>query len=201
MTTTAVDLAALTERFFALGAPPAHDAARPWRYRRRVTSLGWPAVAYLGALVETHRPARILDLGSGLTSLVLRSLSADVWTTDTSPGWLTKTLLELQREGLSTDRCYTQATFEQDRASRLTYDLISADIADTGFRRGLAPRLAGWLAPGGRIVLDDWHLPGYAEGMGAALRTLGFAVTAQPDTIDEFGRFVALATREAHGPA
>lgn len=195
--TTLNELAAIYDRFFALGGPPEWDQARPWRYRRRITSLGWPAAAYLGSLVETYRPGRILDLGSGLTTHILRSLSADVWTTDTSPGWLLKTVAELQRDGRATDRCFLHETFAQSPAAAERFDLISVDIADTAFRRSLAPQLARWLAPGGRMVLDDWHMDAYREGMTVALVAAGMLVEPQRETTDEFGRYVALATWEA----
>ena len=198
--TQQIDLRAVYDRFFALGAPPVQDKDRKWRYRRQVTSIGWPAVRLIGEIVRERRPARVLDLGSGLTTIVLRELAREipgmqVVTTDTSRGWLLKTMLECRRDGLSDRDFFMHGTFEADPLAREQYDLITVDIADTPFRRALAPKLAKWLAPGGTMVLDDWQIQPYAPTMRVRLEEEGLTVEPKPATADEFGRFVALAYR------
>lgn len=196
-----VDLRAVYDRFFELGGPPQQDKDRKWRYRRKVTSLGWPTVRFIGSLVEERHPQRVLDLGSGLTSIVLRSLAREngmrVVSTDTSHGWILKTILECRRDGLDDTEFYMHGTFEASEQARTPFDLIVVDIADTPFRRELSSKLPGWLAPHGVIVLDDWHKEPYASTMTTRLQELGFVVEPCPETRDEFGRFAAIATQPA----
>jgi predicted O-methyltransferase YrrM len=192
-----LDVPMLYEQFFRLGGPP--PSGKPQQYRRRVTSMRLPACLLLAELVRTRRPARVLDLGSGLTSYVLRALKTEfpdmaVVTTDTAERWLKCTIAELRRDGMDSAFCFTQAAFE-DWKEKGVYDLISVDAGNTAYRFRLAPLLLSWLAPGGVVVLDDWHLEHYAAKMGDLLIGEGFTVTPRPDTLDEFGGFVALAER------
>jgi predicted O-methyltransferase YrrM len=201
-----VDLREVYDRFFALGAPPTQDADKAWRYRRKVTSLGWPAVQLIGEIVRATRPQRVLDLGSGLTSIVLRELAREipgmhVVTTDTSHGWLLRTILELRRDGLSDADCFMHGTFEASELAKERYDFITVDIDNTPFRRALADKLVGWLAEAdGLMLLDDWQIAPYAPTMTTRLLDAGLAVQPRPETRDEFGRFVALAARHMPHP-
>lgn len=200
MTTPAkVDVPALYERFFRLGGPPRGHEDRPWSYRRKITSLRLGGCLVVAELFRQRRPARVLDLGSGLTSILLRTLAkveapeTCVVTTDLSPHWLAVTAKELIRDDLDHRNCYLQADFEALELE--PFDLIVVDIGDTAYRYGSAQKIAGWLADKGAIVLDDWHLHSYPERMGKALGDLGFLVTVRPDSLDEFGGKVAVAER------
>lgn len=201
MTPAALDVRALYDRFFELGGPPPRHQDRPWAYRRRSTSLRLPGCLLVADLVRTRKPARVLDLGSGLTSVLLRSLAKHeapdmcVVTTDLSPHWLAVTVKELIRDGLDYGRCYIQPDFEA--LTLEPFDLITVDIGDTAYRYGSAEKIAGWVAPGGVIVLDDWHLHTYPDRMGEALARLGFDVTVHHGTLDQFGGKVATAERPA----
>ena len=141
----------------------------------------------------------ILDLGSGVTTHVIRAVAAEapgcsVVTTDTEPMWLNKTVLELERDGASAARCFRQEDFELWNKDR-QYGRICVDCGNTAYRLAMTAKLAEWCAPTGTLFLDDFHLEPYATKMGAALEALGFTVTPQPSTKDEFGGFVALARR------
>lgn len=153
-------------------------------------------------LVRTYRPRRVLDLGSGVTSHILRALIAEVpgmqvVTTDASRGWLQTTIMELRRDGLSDAHCFVHDAFEASALANEPFDVISVDIFDTRFRRDLSRKLAQWLAPAGVMLLDDWHKSHYAPTMTARLEQLGLTVEPRVDTRDEWGRFVALAYRVA----
>lgn len=193
---TTFDVRKMYERFFRIhGAPAGSD--RPWQYRRRETSLRLAGCLVLEQIVNERTPKRILDLGSGLTTHLLRNLAfplqATVVTTDTDRKWLNKTIDELHRDGWHSDSCYTQDEFEQHTWP--PFDLISVDCGNLTYRATLAPKLAEWCAPGGVLVLDDWHMEPYPQVMGDALRALGFDVTPRADSIDEAGGFLATAER------
>lgn len=201
MTTYRYDVAMHYERFFALGGPPANDAARPWKYRRRETSLRLAGCLVLAKLVRERRPALALDLGSGLTTVLLRGMIRElpemrVVTTDLSRGWLETTRAELERERLPLADLYLHSEWERfDHVHR--FDLISVDIGNLTQRVEMAANLDRWLAPGGILVLDDWHMDedGFPQRMTEALEALGFAITVRDDSIDEAGGFLATAER------
>lgn len=195
-----IDIPALYNRFFELGGPKTKaEREAPWRYRRRCTSLRLPGCQLLAELVRTRHPERVLDLGSGLTSHVLRSLQQEapgmlVVTTDTAPGWLEMTVAELRRDGWRDDHCYVHGKYTPADGQ---FDLISLDLGSVSSRVAVIPDAVRWLAPKGIILLDDWHTPGSAERMDAELVRLGLVVTPRPDTKDQFGGFVATAERPA----
>ena len=192
-----VNIAALYERFFSLGGPP--PGGKPWHYRRRCTSMRLPACELLAELARQRTPRRVLDLGSGLTSHVLRALIPEVpgmvvVTTDTSPRWLTRTVEELERDHLNTAFCVEQSVFEANPGA--PFDLISVDIGDTSYRLTLAEKLTAWLAPKGILFLDDGHIEPAASEMRNRLANLGFRIEVREDTTDEFGGYAVLAHRD-----
>ncbi len=200
-----VNVDALYERFFHLGDPYGRVAspseAGP-QFRRKVTSLRLQGCQLLAKLVRERQPARVLDLGSGVTTHVLRALVAEfpgmvVTTTDHMDHWLARTVLELQRDGLGLDRCFRHDDFLAAQSVNLeTFDLISVDTGNTAFRIDMVPELVKWLAPAGILVLDDFGpaMEPYGTNMTAALESRGLAVEYLPDTLDQFDCAVAVAT-------
>ncbi len=196
---TVIDVPTFYARFFALGGPPP-GSRKPWHYRRRETSLRLEGCQLLAQLVRSRRPRRVLDLGSGITTLLLRHLATEVddmavTTTDTSSRWLEVTRGELVRDALPTSRLYLQAEFEQQAGTQNLFGLVSVDAGDLDFRVALAPELERWCAADGILVLDDFGMRDYARQMTAALEGLGFVVTPHHDTLDEYGCYMATAVR------
>lgn len=138
-------------------------------------------------------------MGSGMTSMVLRSLGpevgAEVTTTDTSAHWLKVTRLELERDGLDSDRMYVHDEF--DRLGQLVghFDLVCVDAGDTAFRVSQAPNIARWTAIRGLVVLDDYNLNNFGSRITQALDFYGFEVTPRPESLDEYGNMLATARR------
>lgn len=194
-----IDVAVFYARFFEFGGPP-RGSKKPWHYRRRETSLRLAGCELLAQLVRSRRPRRVLDLGSGITTLLLRWLATEaddmaVTTTDTSSRWLEVTRAELVRDALPTSRLYLQGEFEQQAGLQNLFGLVSVDVGNLALRLAMAPELERWCAPDGILVLDDFGMGTYAEEMTLALEGLGFIVTPHPDTLDEYGCYMATATR------
>lgn len=188
---------ALHDRFFALGGPPT-PKSRAWQFRRRCTSLRLPGCQLLADLVIAHRPARVLDLGSGMTTIILRELQKEqddmlVVTTDTSTRWLRTTEAELVRDQLRTDHCFEQDAFIA--ATWEPFDLVSVDCDNLAYRLSIVPLLVQWCAPRGILVLDDFGMESYAADMTAALSAHGFTITEHHDTHDEYDTWLATAER------
>ena len=192
-----------------LASLPAQLAAMRERHlsrnkRRDTTAMGTEGAIVLLELVArgaaARHPYRVADLGSGFSSAALRWLATqlplEVWTVDTSARWLATTQDELRREGLELGRCYEFEPFAATAPAH-HFDLLFVDIGPMPFRVGLAAdgSLGRWLAPGGTIVLDDWHTEHYRIAMLPRLEAQGFTVTELPASRDTHGRYLASASR------
>lgn len=174
--------------------------------RSRGMSIGFPLAEWIARTVEERGIRAALDLGSGFSSLLLRSLGIHAVTVDGDEAWLALTRRELERRGMESRLCFTLAEFCARRGitDAGAYDLVLMDLGPIPWRKGVggaltrvehAPFAASLVAPDGLLVLDDWHQPGYADAMTPVLLGLGFSVVPLPETLDEFGRFAAVATR------
>lgn len=175
--------------------------------RRDTTAMGIEGGVTLLAAVQAHaarldRPCRVADLGSGLSSALLRALAPhlglEVWTVDTEWKWLGTTLYELEREGLGTEHCHHMDIVESlGKRLKGHFDVLFVDCGNMAYRLELAQRgrLDFWLAPGGLMLLDDWHTEHYHPTMTALLEKQGFVVKPCRGSKDVHGRFLAEARR------
>lgn len=123
-------------------------------------------VTLCDALVETGEPPRrVVDLGSGFTSFVLRCWAhqqpdgPEVWSVDDSSEWLEKTRGYLVEKGCSTDHLYTWSDF-RERAP-YDFDIVVHDLGTMDVRARTLSEVIELARPGGLIVLDDVHKPDY----------------------------------------
>jgi predicted O-methyltransferase YrrM len=169
--------------------------------RRDQTAISLAAARSLWGLLTTWAPRAVLELGSGFSSSVIRLWQqgqgprrpVTVYTTDDNWRWLGETLYELEQEHLDTSHVLHQDVFA--RIVPRQFDVLFLDLADTGTRLALAPTLPRWLKSQGLLILDDWHMEHYREPMTAALVDHGLTVTPIPASEDEYGRYLATATR------
>lgn len=174
---------------------------------RPSTAMRLNGCRLLDRLVRERQPKMVLDLGSGITSHILRALVSEfpemnVVTTDTSIEYLQITVDELQNEGLYHLGCLSQNAFEltiktNPEWAGATFDLICVDLGNLDFRVDRAELFASWLSPNGIMVLDDFGMRDYAERMTQRLEHAGLKVSADPSTVDEYGTYLALAERVA----
>jgi hypothetical protein len=198
-----------------------HERHLTRNHRRAETAISLVAAETLWNLLEQRQPSTVLEMGSGFSTTVIRtwqnggapvtspffgvrplritSSPPIVYTTDTSWRWLGATLAELELEGLDTSHMLHHDIFARlpDEHHHARFDLIFLDLADSDTRVQWLPRVMDWLAPQGLLVLDDWQMPHYQTRAQPVLREAGFVVTPLPETRDAFGRYLALAEREA----
>ena len=123
-------------------------------------------VAYLWQLCEAINPDRVLDLGSGLSSAVLRKWqqerkpSVEIVSVDDNAEWLEKTRKFLTDNELSTDNLCTPDDVKGE------FDLVFHDLAGGEVRDRAAEWAMRSLRPGGIIVLDDAHKHSYGATAG-----------------------------------
>lgn len=182
--------------------------ARPCR--RPTTALSLEAAVWLGKRFLAWRfeheassspnPPVAADLGSGLSTLVLRRLNSDpsvqhivdgrcvLWTTDDSWRWLGETLYELERQALPTDHCHHDAYWWGLIEPR-SLSFVFFDLGDTATRLERIPLLLDRLAPGALLVVDDWQFDHYRTKATPLLVGLRLLETSPED---EHSRVMAL---------
>lgn len=128
--------------------------------------------AYLFHLCTELRPSRVLDLGSGLSSAVLRKYQQErnpdcaVTSVDDDADWLDKTRSFLRDNELSESGL---ELFSGSFSGK--YDLVFHDLAGGQIREDVANLAMEALVDGGIIVLDDAHR--HADAYRAAARSAG----------------------------
>lgn len=137
------------------------------------------------------------DLGSGISSWLLeRSRFEPVAHFEADPEWSAKV-----REHFA-ERYPLEARLELKRWPEDAggeFDLVLLDTSDTGpggDRFASLVRAAKMTAPGGLLLLDDWHWPSWREAATLFLSFGGFSITSlQESTLDQWGRSAAVARR------
>jgi predicted O-methyltransferase YrrM len=149
--------------------------------------------ALLAALLEVHRPQRVLDLGSGFSSYVVRSYGdagSEVVSVDDSPSWLGRTRAYLEGRGSGRGELVDA---EWLRTEHPPFDLVFNDIGTMRFRSRWLPAVAGLVAPDGIGLLDDYHKYRYRRLARAHAAVEGARILSlRRWTIDDIGRYAAL---------
>jgi predicted O-methyltransferase YrrM len=130
---------------------------------------------FAAVVCEATRPRAILDLGSGFSSYVFRSYAKStktppapvVYSVDTSTEWLAETRRFLEDRGLDGHNLLAWDDFLG--ADKPRFDLVLVDMADLGTRVRMMDLVLESCAPGGMIVVDDMHVPGYRRSILAEL--------------------------------
>jgi predicted O-methyltransferase YrrM len=171
---------------------PVHDD-----YVNRISRADMAASLELGAFLcaacKSRRPRRVLDLGSGLSSFVLRSYArsnAAVTTVsvDDDSAWLGKTAQFLDEQGLEKENLLLLQDFLNTRQD--PFDLILHDLNFVEVRINYVEAVLDQLAPGGLIIFDDVHKRDYLHSLLKLLRKRpGSCYSLQPVTADQFGRY------------
>jgi predicted O-methyltransferase YrrM len=185
-----------------MSVPADDDPELRRAYARYVTEVSHPQHAvsiqlafYLWELLEARRPRRAADLGSGFSSYVLRLYAkrrdpeVEVFSVDDDAGWLERTRGFLETEGLSTERLMLWEDFS---AGEL--DLVLHDLGTMPTRAATLADAISRVRPGGAIVLDDVHMPGYRTRVEQELARLGVRhASAEDETLDMLGRYSWIA--------
>jgi len=166
-------------------------------YVQRVSSPGMAASletsAFLLFLARTLKAQRVLDLGSGFSSFVLRSSgAATVVSVDDSAEWLERTREFLDSTGTRGGELMTWADFS--RREWEPFDVVLHDLAGGDLRNEVMPKAIALARTA--CVVDDTHHDGHRAAMkrsanGHALYSL------RQWTYDGFGRFAYLCVKRS----
>jgi predicted O-methyltransferase YrrM len=163
-----------------------------------IMTVSLETAALLAVLCETRVPRRIVDLGSGFSSFVLRRYAAtaerapEVWSVDDSPQWLERTAEYLAAQGVARDRLSTWQAFDEPPSS---FDLVLHDLGRPALRMAALPAALALLRAGGVLVVDDLHKAAYRPYARHVVRGSGLrCLSARALTTDRFGRYAGLVT-------
>ncbi|MBI3469106.1 MAG: class I SAM-dependent methyltransferase [Planctomycetes bacterium] len=166
-------------------------------------AVSWETACLLYALAGVMRPSEILDLGSGLSSYVLRTYATEadhtcrVTSVDDDQHWLKQTEAYLSQFALPTDRLLHWDDFCQ-RLPAGRFQLVFHDLGNMDTRAMTLPTVLRTLAPAGVLVLDDMHKRRYRRRAEQHARQEGWRLlSARAQTLDGIGRFSKIAVRAA----
>lgn len=161
-------------------------------------AVSWESARYLRQLCDALGPTRVLDLGSGFSSLVLRHYASSaehavsVVSVDDDPRWLDRTREFLGEHGYAEGELRLWSDFEVVPGE--TFDVVFHDLAMGALRETAMAVAVRCLSPHGVIVFDDAQHLGHRR---AARREAGAAGLATYSlyrwTRDGIGRFAFLA--------
>jgi predicted O-methyltransferase YrrM len=192
------------------GLQPTRDEVGPYfdelfpRYKescltvsRRGMAASVESVAYMWWLCEQTKASRVLDMGSGFSSYVLRCYAAraahpvEVVSVDDSIEWLGRTRDWLTHCDLPADGLMWS---EDWRTGTDTYDFVFYDYSGGPARNEWMWDAAKRLNPGGVILFDDAQHPGHHFEMARVASSHNlYLFDVYGVTVDESGRYSAMA--------
>jgi len=174
-------------------------------YRRYVTEVSIPSMAisielatFLLVTCRLSRPRKILDLGSGFSSVVFLYYAAtttrevDLWSIDDSEEWLARTDRFTRSVGLLPAKLLTWRNFLQEKEER--FDLVLHDLGSMKTRLATLPEALGRVDSPGRVVLDDMHKQPYNSAARRVVARRGMRLLSlRAVTFDQIARYSMLA--------
>lgn len=161
-------------------------------------ALSLKAAVFMFILCDVIKPKRVLDLGSGFSSFVLRTYAVThrevkVWSIDDNHEWLDRTKAYLVEHELSTERLMLWDEFYQSLTID-PFDFVVHDMGSMIFRQQVLSEVIKMVQSGqGLIFLDDVHKPLYARYVRHCLldsSSLYFDLIL--DTLDQYQRYCGL---------
>jgi len=154
-----------------------------------------PLSTFLEVMCRVIHPQRVVDLGSGFSSFVLRNYAShapdpiEVHSVDDHGGWLEKTRQYLSRHKLSTENVWEWSAFIAAATPR-SFDLVLHDMGSMEFRAETLPEVLTLGRPGGYVVLDDVHKPAYRKRVHQVLSERGLNhLSLKQITVDNKARY------------
>lgn len=142
------------------------------------------AIKYSVRLINSFKLSRILDLGSGVSTLIFTSKYKNITSVDTADKWASKTeIIISELLGLN-----VPVHTDFSCLSPMNYDFVFYDYGNLEDRIFNFPKLLELQAP--FVYLDDIHILPYRYYVESKIRD--YRLVFLPETIDEFGRFGAL---------
>lgn len=166
-------------------------------YVRDISSADMAAslelVAFMFSICEINQYKKVLDMGSGLSSFVLRLYAREnpgvkIFSVDDDSVWLERTKRFLSDHQLDTDNVYTLDQFL--KAGEADFDCILHDLNFVEVRIEYTEKLMKMIKQHGLIIFDDVHKPDYLFALLVKLKSFKHSIyNLKPVTTDSYGRF------------
>ena len=159
-------------------------------------AISFELARFILEVASEERAERLLDLGSGFSSYVLRAYAAGVpgavvWSVDDDPAWLEKTRAYLVSQGINTVHMYIWSEFlplSDDLAG--TFDLVLHDLGTVRSRHGTVRSVLRLVRPTGALVFDDIDVAAYRRHVQSELDAAGAKhVDVRNRTLDARNRY------------
>jgi predicted O-methyltransferase YrrM len=170
-------------------------------HSKYVTNISSPEMAlsyelahFIYSQSQIIQPTRVLDIGSGFSSYVLRLYkkyhpNTEVFSIDDDIEWLDKTRQYLAGHQLSTDNLVSLEEFIEVKQEN-GYDLILLDLNFVDKRKDYIRFAIDLLNGTGLLVFDDAHKVEYLREIKKVTKGQpGTLYSVRKDTLDMFGRF------------
>jgi len=174
-------------------------------YTRDVSSPDMAAslelLAFLLRLCRANQYQRIADLGSGISSFVLRQYAAEstdvsVISVDDDAAWLDKTRHFIEQHGLSPNGLMTLDSFLTTTENSFDFILLDLNYVET--RIQYVEEVLRRIRPGGMVLFDDVHKPDYRHALLRKLESWpGRLYSLKPVTLDKYNRYSFAFVSEA----
>lgn len=155
---------------------------------QKAMAASLPALTYCIKLINTFKLENILDLGSGISTVMFAERFKQVTSADTDPLWGNKTTV-MVKELLGKDIKILDGI---DKLDRKDFDFIFYDYGNLEDRIFNFPKVMAMDAK--YTYLDDMHILPYRYYVESKLKKERLVFL--PETIDDFGRFGALIIKE-----
>lgn len=155
---------------------------------QKAMAASLPALKYCIKLMNTFGLENILDLGSGISTVMFAQRFQQVISVDTDVLWANKTAVMVKKL-LNKDMAILDGI---DKLEQKTFDFIFYDYGNLEDRIFNFPKVMALNAK--YIYLDDMHILPYRYYVESKLKKERLVFL--PETIDDFGRFGALIIKE-----
>jgi predicted O-methyltransferase YrrM len=163
------------------------------------SAVSLETAALLSLLCDATQPTRVLDVGSGFSSLVLRQYQknsrkkVEVISLDNDLLWLEKTRSFLMKNGFTGGTLFSFEDFMAGSPGK--FDLILYDLGDLDQRKINLRRVAKLSLPSGWMVLDDLHKKHYRKFVEQELSSFPHTfISLYALTKDKFSRYAGVIT-------
>jgi hypothetical protein len=154
-------------------------------------AMSWQLATILDKTIRQMKPSRLLDLGSGFSSYVMRLSGTPTVSVDKDAGWLGKTRDFLEKNHLSTENLISMGDVVEPNTF-LGYTLgwdEQFDIILLDYAMEDRVTLFKYCREHGRIILlDDMHFKDYREAAQEYFKD-DIILSLEEETMDAYGRY------------
>jgi predicted O-methyltransferase YrrM len=157
-------------------------------------------VSVLLKLCRDVAPNKLLDLGSGFSSFVLRyyaktNTKTEVWSVDDDIQWLNKTKEYLQESALNTEHVVPLQEFIHTNEGH--FDIVLLDLNFVEVRKNYIALAIERCKVGGILLFDDVHKPDFMYEVLIQTRNLPIRLySIRPLSLDNYGRYALLGIKQ-----